>query len=177
MSDVHLHMDEDAGENAVVQGLPARGVDVLTTIEANRCGATDREQLAFATEQRRSIYTFNVGDFARLHREHLTRGIDHSGILVLPDQRCSVGEKIRRVAGFVSRVTAEEMADPDEAGPPRRPDRSPTRRPVVLGEVNSSPVADEGFKARRSMVLHAESLCDLAGTHVGPYNERHENNT
>ncbi len=111
MSELRLYMDEDAGENAVVQGLRARGVDVLTTIEANRCGTSDREQLAFAIEQGRSIYTFNVGDFARLHREHLAQGVDHSGILVLPDQRCSVGEKIRRLAGFISRVTAEEIVN------------------------------------------------------------------
>ena len=52
-----------------------------------------------------------MGDFARLHREHLQEGIDHSGIIVLPDQRCSVGEKIRRVAGFISKVTSEEMVN------------------------------------------------------------------
>lgn len=109
MSQVRLYVDEDAGENAVVQGLRARGLDVLTTTEANRRGATDRDQLAFAIRQERTIYTFNVGDFARLHREHLLQGIDHTGIIVLPDQRCSVGEKIRRVASFLSRVTAEEM--------------------------------------------------------------------
>jgi hypothetical protein len=109
MSEVRLYMDEDAGENAVVQGLRARGFDVLTTIQANHCGATDRDQLAFAIQQRRSIYTFNVGDFARLHREHLVRGVQHSGIIVLPDQRCSVGEKIRRLAAFITRVSSEKM--------------------------------------------------------------------
>ena len=35
MSAVCLFMDEDAGEHAVVQGLRARGIDVLTTIEAD----------------------------------------------------------------------------------------------------------------------------------------------
>ena len=111
MSEVRLYVDEDAGENAVVQGLRACGVDVLTTADADHCGATDREQLAFAAERGRAIYTFNVGDFARLHRERLLQGIDHAGIVVLPDQRCSVGEKIRRIAGFLSRVTAEEMVN------------------------------------------------------------------
>ena len=93
----------------MVHGLRARGVDVLTTVEANRCGATDQDQLAFAIQQGRSIYTFNVGDFALLHRERLQQGIDRAGIIVVPDQRCSVGEKIRRLAGFLSKVTAEEM--------------------------------------------------------------------
>jgi hypothetical protein len=109
MSEVRLCVDEDAGENAVVQGLRARGIDVLTTIEAGQCGATDRDQLTYAVQQRRAIYTFNVGDFAQLHREHLQQGIDHNGIIVVPDQRYSIGEKIRRLASLVSRVTSEKM--------------------------------------------------------------------
>jgi hypothetical protein len=109
MTAVRLYVDEDAGEHAIVQGLRARGIDVLTTIEAGQVGATDAEQLAFAIEQRRTIYTFNVRDFARLHRDHLQQGGEHGGIIVIPDQRYSIGEKIRRLAGFIHRVTAEAM--------------------------------------------------------------------
>jgi hypothetical protein len=109
MSEVRLYVDEDAGENAVVQALRARGIDVLTTIEANRSGTSDDAQLAFAGQQGRAIYTFNVGDFARLHRDRLLQGVDHRGIIVLPDQRCSVSEKVRRLAGFICSVTSEDM--------------------------------------------------------------------
>ena len=109
MSDVHLYVDEDAGEDAVVKGLRVRGLDVLTTVEANRLGATDAEQLATAISLRRTIYTFNVGDFARLHGDSLDQAIEHPGIIVIPDQRCSTGEKVRRVTKFVKSVTAEEM--------------------------------------------------------------------
>jgi hypothetical protein len=111
MAILRLYTDEDAGEHAVVQGLRARGVDVLTTLEAGQVGATDADQLAFATEQGRAIYTFNVRDFARLHGEYLGRGQEHPGIVVIPDQRYSIGEKIRRLASFVHRVTAEEMVN------------------------------------------------------------------
>ena len=109
MSDVRLYVDEDAGEDAVVKGLRTRGIDVLTTLEANRLGATDAEQLATAISLRRTIYTFNVGDFARLHHEHLEQGIEHTGIIVIPEQRCSTGEKIRRLTKFVKSVTAEDL--------------------------------------------------------------------
>ena len=68
MSKLRLYVDEDAGEHAVMEGLRARGTDILTTLEADRLGATDADQLAFAAQQRRAIYTFNVSDFARLHR-------------------------------------------------------------------------------------------------------------
>jgi hypothetical protein len=111
VSAVRLYVDEDASEQAVVRGLRARGIDVLTTVEAGRLGTTDAEQIAFAAEQGRTIYTFNVADFARLHRQYQERGLRHSGIAVVPDQRCSVGEKIRRVARLVRSVTAEDMVD------------------------------------------------------------------
>ena len=111
MSELCLYVDEDAGENAVMQGLRARGADLLTTIEAGQCGATDPEQLAFAVEQGRAIYSFNVSDFAKLHQQYLHQGTDHFGIIVLPDQRCNIGEKVRRVAGFIRQVTAEEMTN------------------------------------------------------------------
>ena len=32
-------------------------------------------------------------------------------IVVIPDQRCSIGEKIRRLAVLVNDLTAEEMID------------------------------------------------------------------
>ncbi|MDH3717780.1 MAG: DUF5615 family PIN-like protein [Planctomycetota bacterium] len=113
MSAVRLFVDEDAGEHAVMDGLRARGIDVLTTIEANRCGAEDSDQLTFATQHGRTIYTFNAGDFARLHGEYLRQGIDHSGIIVVPDQRYSIGQKhpAGHAAAFVSGVTSEEMVN------------------------------------------------------------------
>ena len=96
MSEIRLYVDEDAAEHAVVQGLRARGVDVLTTAEADRLGSSDEEQLAFAIAQHRTIYTFNVGDFARLHTDYLDQELDHTGIILIPDQRYSIGEKIKR---------------------------------------------------------------------------------
>ena len=111
MSAVRLYLDEDASEEAVVLGLRARGIDVKTTAEVGRLGTTDAGQLAFAAQEDRTIYTFNVRDFARLHREYVESGRQHSGIVVLPDQQCSVGQKIRRLARFVQSVTAEDMAN------------------------------------------------------------------
>jgi hypothetical protein len=111
MSEVRLYTDENAGENAVVQGLRARGVDVLTAVEADRCGLDDESQLVFSTRQGRTIYTFNVGDFARLHRDYLAHGAHHAGIVVVPEQRYSISEKIRRLVAFVRSVTSEEMTD------------------------------------------------------------------
>jgi hypothetical protein len=111
MSQLRLYVDEDAEEHAVVRGLRARGVDVLTTSDADRLGSTDADQLSYAIELQRSLYTFNVRDFAWLHRQHLERGSHHFGIIVIPDQRYSIGEKVRCLAGFIARTSAEEMLD------------------------------------------------------------------
>ncbi|MFO0870383.1 MAG: DUF5615 family PIN-like protein [Pirellulales bacterium] len=109
MTVVRLYVDEDASESSVVAGLRARGVDLVTTVEANRCGTSDAEQLKFATELGRVIYTFNAGDFARLHREYLQAGRPHAGIVVIPEQRYSIGQKVRRLAAFVHSSSAESM--------------------------------------------------------------------
>jgi len=55
MSELLLYVDEDAGENAVIEGLRARNIDVLTTIEAGRLGSNDPSQLEFASIIGRSI--------------------------------------------------------------------------------------------------------------------------
>jgi hypothetical protein len=106
---LRLYVDEDASEHAVVQGLRARGIDLLTALEAGQAGTSDEEQLSFAVQQARAIYTFNAGDFARLHRDWLQQDRDHCGIVVIPDQRYSIGEKIRRIAKFVTAMTADQM--------------------------------------------------------------------
>ncbi|MHB8973293.1 MAG: DUF5615 family PIN-like protein [Pirellulaceae bacterium] len=92
MSSVRLHVDEYAGETAVIAALRAWGVDQLTTLEAGRLGSSDADQLVYATQQGRAIYTLNASDFARLHREVLQAGGSHAGIVVIPEQRYSVGE-------------------------------------------------------------------------------------
>ncbi len=109
MSQIRLYVDEDAAQHAVVEGLRNRGVDVLTILEAGMTRTTDDEQLEFATSQGRSIYTLNVDDFCRLHVEFLSEGNDHAGIIVIPRQRYSIGEKIRRLMELIQSVTAEEM--------------------------------------------------------------------
>ncbi|HJS06874.1 MAG TPA: hypothetical protein VJ809_04415, partial [Pirellulales bacterium] len=55
------------------------------------------------------IYSLNVGDFCRLHTEFLARGRDHSGIVIIPRQRYSVGEKVRRLRELIDSTSSEEM--------------------------------------------------------------------
>jgi len=57
------------------------------------------------------IYTLNARGFARLHQEFLAGNRSHGGIMVIPEQRYSIGEKIRAVAGVVQANAAESMKD------------------------------------------------------------------
>ncbi len=109
MTRVRLYVDEDAVQHTVLDALRRHEIDVLTVLEAGRGENTDEEQLVFATEQGRTLYTLNVGHFVRLHRDFLSAGREHAGIVVIPRQRYTVGEKIRRLLSFVGAFTAEEM--------------------------------------------------------------------
>ncbi len=88
-------MDQDSANALVVQRLRLAGFDILTSLEAGRERASDTEQLEFATAERRAIYTANRRDFAQLHRDWMTAGRDHAGIVTRSRQQLSVGDQVR----------------------------------------------------------------------------------
>ena len=102
-------LDEDAMAQALLNGLRARGIDVLTVGEVARKRLEDDEQLEFATSQGRVLYTFNTSDFYQLHTEWLTQGKTHSGIAFAPQQHYAIGEQIRRLLKLMRARSAEEM--------------------------------------------------------------------
>jgi len=107
--EIRLYIDEDAMARALVQGLRAHGVDVTTVTEERMTGETDPIQLEYAASQERVIYTFNVGDFCRLHAEYMSQSRSHAGIIVVYRQRYSVGEQLRRLLNLIKTRSAEEM--------------------------------------------------------------------
>ncbi len=108
---IRWYLDEDTMARALVRGLRARGIDVMTPLEADLMGRPDEDQLLYATAQQRVLYTFNVGDFCRLHREYLASGRSHSGIVVVSRQRYSIGELIRGLATLTGSRFLEDMVD------------------------------------------------------------------
>ena len=71
--------------------------------------ASDPEQLGFAQRHDRVLYTFNVGDFCRLHASHMEQGSSHAGIVVAQQKRYSVGEQMRRLLRLIAVKSSEEM--------------------------------------------------------------------
>ena len=107
MSQARLYLDEDSMRRSLVFGLRARGVDVLTALEAGMINRDDEEHLAAATAATRALYTFNVADYCVLHQSWISRKRAHAGIIVAPQQRYSTGEEIRRLMRLIGTVTAE----------------------------------------------------------------------
>jgi len=92
-----------------VRELRARGVDVLTALEAGMIERGDREHLDYATAQGRTLYSFNIRDFYRLHSTYLAEGRSHAGIILAQQQRYSVGQQSRRLLRLIGSRSAEEM--------------------------------------------------------------------
>lgn len=106
---VRLYLDEDTPSRALAHNLCQRGIDVSTVIEEGRQGLSDREQLEFATAQGRTIYSCNMGDFQQLHTEYMTQGKNHAGIILVSQQRYSIGEQVRRLLRLIKARSAEKM--------------------------------------------------------------------
>ncbi len=111
MTKIKLYFDADAQRGSVVVSLRERGVDVQTANEAGLADAKDDEQLAYAAEQGRTLYTFNVGHFLQLHAAYIAAGKTHSGIILAPQQRYAIGEQMRCLLRLVNTRTAEQMRD------------------------------------------------------------------
>jgi hypothetical protein len=109
VSRAKIYVDEDAAEHALVSALRHRGIDIVTVVEAGQETRSDEDQLRFAAISGRALYSFNVSDFARLHREFHARSEMHSGIILIPRQRYSVGDKIRRVMELLDRADADAL--------------------------------------------------------------------
>jgi hypothetical protein len=109
VSGAKLYVDEDAAEHALVSALRQHGIDVLTVAEAGQETHSDEEQLRFAASAGRTLYSLNVADFARLHRQYQAAGEEHAGIVLIPRQRYGVGEKIRRLVELLDQTEADTL--------------------------------------------------------------------
>lgn len=95
--------------HALVRALRARGVDVTTALEADMIAREDHEHVDYATAQGRVLYSFNVGDFYRLHGDYLAEGKRHAGMILARQQQYTVGDQMRRLLKLIAARSAEEM--------------------------------------------------------------------
>jgi predicted nuclease of predicted toxin-antitoxin system len=78
-----VYLDECVDQR-LAPALRDRGFSVLTASTAGTLGATDDNQLRFATVHDLVIISYNRRHFRRLHALHLERGEPHPGIVLVP---------------------------------------------------------------------------------------------
>ena len=106
MARFSLYLDEHI-QFALREALKARDVDVLTTQEAGNVGIDDTNQLIFAAENGRILFSYNKRDFAKLHYEWTVQKKSHHGI-ILSDQ-LTVSMVLRRLMRMYFSLTSEDM--------------------------------------------------------------------
>lgn len=92
---IRLYLEEDSMRHALVQGLRAQGIDVMTALEAGLIECNDQKHLDYATAHSRVLYSFNVRDFYRIHSAYMAEGKSHAGIILARQQRHPLGEQLR----------------------------------------------------------------------------------
>lgn len=106
MAKIKLLLDEDVHFPLGV-ALRKRGFDVLHAQELNRKGCSDQEQLIYAVESQRCLYSFNVKDFVVLHNLYQNQGSKHWGILVSP--QTSISDSLRRILRIFQQFSQDEV--------------------------------------------------------------------
>jgi len=106
---IRLYIDEDAMDKDLVQALRARGIDVMTAFEAGMIERPDEAHLEYATKEGRVLYSFNVGDFHRLHGAYLAQGKSHAGIILARQQDYSMSKQMRRLLKLIATTSADDM--------------------------------------------------------------------
>ena len=102
---IRLYLDEDVHKK-IALSLRLKGYDVISAHEVQHQGIADYKQLQYAISQQRAIFTFNVGDFNRLHKEYVQSGNEHCGIIL--SKQIPISETFKRLAKFLFTHTDKE---------------------------------------------------------------------
>ncbi|MDI9634348.1 DUF5615 family PIN-like protein [Kamptonema cortianum] len=111
MNSLQLYLDEDSVEKSLIAAFRNADLDIVTVTEVHRESYSDEDQLLWATTQRRAIYSYNQRDFCRLHREFLAAERNHAGIILVQQQRYSVGQQLQGLLRLAATVSAKEMVN------------------------------------------------------------------
>lgn len=111
MNQIRLYIDEDSFDKSLVTAFRSADLDVITVADVSKQSYSDEDQLIWAAGQERVIYSYNRRDFCRLHDEFLSTERNHAGIIVLRQQRYSVGQQLRGMLTLIATRTAEDMVN------------------------------------------------------------------
>lgn len=106
---IRIYLDEDSMRHSLVQALRNRGVDVTTALDEGMIERSDADHLAYATKQARVLFSYNRGDFLKLHTQYIAEGKSHAGIILARQQQYSVGELMRRILKLMANRSTADM--------------------------------------------------------------------
>jgi len=103
-----LYLDEDIHKR-VASALRIRGFDVVSAHEIENKGISDQQQLDYAISQKRSLVSFNIGDYVKIHKEYIILSKKHYGIII--SEQLPIGELVNRLLELLNKFTADELED------------------------------------------------------------------
>ena len=103
---IELFLDEDV-HSGLAHALRKRGYNAIHAQELYRKGRSDSDQLLFAIQQKRCLFTFNVKDFVILHNQHIKNQQKHWGIIV--SKQLPFRETMSRLLRVLQRTAKETM--------------------------------------------------------------------
>jgi len=98
---VKFYLDEDVSPK-IAERLRKKGIDAVSAIEAGNLQLSDREQLACAAREGRSLVTRNVRHFIVLAQEAIRRQEAHAWIILCPPSMR--GFEVKSIADALTRV-------------------------------------------------------------------------
>ena len=106
-----IYLDENI-DTHLAAALRSRGFDVVSTSEVGLLGKTDEEQLEYSASEQRVLVTFNIRDFAKLHKQWQYNRRQHSGIIVSPQMtRSEFGKMLRMLQRLLIYTDPGEMSN------------------------------------------------------------------
>ncbi|MBJ7900158.1 MAG: hypothetical protein GC158_09610 [Cyanobacteria bacterium RI_101] len=108
-SKILLYLDEDSIDEDFIRALISRNVDVLTVADVGMLHRSDQEQIDWARQNNRVIFSFNTKDFYRLHTILIKRGLSHEEIILAPQQRYGIGDLTRGILTLIDSKSSAEM--------------------------------------------------------------------
>jgi len=103
---IELFLDEDV-HSGLAHALRNRGYDSIHAQELDRKGLSDSDQLLFAIQHERCLFSFNVKDFVILHNKYAKSRREHWGIIV--SKQLPFRETISRLLHLLQRNAKETM--------------------------------------------------------------------
>ena len=99
-----FYLDEDVSPK-IAERLRKKGIDAVSAIEAGNLQLSDRQQLACAAREGRSLVTRNVRHFIVLAQEAIRRQEAHAGIILCPPSMR--GFEVKNIADALTRVAKQ----------------------------------------------------------------------